>query len=263
MIQKITGKDNKTLKLIKSLKKKSNRTEQKKFVAEGRKIVMEAFEFVPQSIHSVVISEDFFEKEVEFVKRAETVCDKVMVISEKTFTEISDTDTPQGVLAVVRMPESEFLADEKSQDIVVLDEVSEPGNLGTVIRTAEAFGFDGIYLTKGCADVFSPKTVRSTMGSVFRMKFRTNCTIEDIELLKKEGFSIVSTTPSGADLLESFKAPKKTAVVIGNEAHGICDDILEISDFKVKISMDGLAESLNAAVAAGITMHWIKNCKGD
>ncbi len=263
MIQKITGKDNKTLKLIKSLRKKSNRAEQKKFVAEGRKIVMEAFDFVPQSIHSVVVSEAFFEKEIEFVRRAEIVCDKVMVVSEQIFADISDTDTPQGVLAVVRMPQEEFSADEKAKDIVILDEVSEPGNLGTVIRTAEAFGFDGIYLMKGCADIFSPKTVRATMGSVFRMKFRTNCTSEDIKRLKEDGFSIVSTTPSGEDLLESFRAPKKTAVVIGNEAHGICDDILEKSDFKVKISMDGLAESLNAAVAAGITMHWIKNCKED
>lgn len=261
MIQRITGKDNKTLKLIKSLRKKSNRSEQKKFVAEGKRIVREAFEFVPQSIHSVVVSEVFFEKEVEFVKRAEVVCDKVMVVSEQIFTDISDTDTPQGVLAVVRMPQEEFFADENAKDIVILDEVSEPGNLGTVIRTAEAFGFDGIYLMKGCADIFSPKTVRATMGSVFRMKFRSNCTGEDIKLLKAEGFSIVSTTPSGEDLLESFKAPKKTAVVIGNEAHGICGDILENSDFRVKISMDGLAESLNAAVAAGIAMHWIKNCK--
>ncbi len=261
MITKITGKDNKTLKFIKSLKKKNNRVENGKFVAEGRKIACEAFEYVPDSLYCVVMTEDFASKEEQTVLKAQEVCDKVFVVNQQMFQEISDTDTPQGILVVVEIPREEFRADENTGDIVVLDGVSEPGNMGTVIRTAEALGFDGLYLTKGCADIYSSKTVRSTMGSVFRMKFRTNCTVDDIIELKNKGFSVVSTTPSGDVFLEGMKVPGKTAVVIGNEAHGVCDEVLGISDMKVKISMGGLAESLNAAVASGIVLHWIKNCR--
>lgn len=260
MITKITGKDNKTLKFIKSLKKKNNRTEYKKFVAEGRKIVAEAFEYVSDDIYCVVMDEDFFDKEEIFVQRAQGLCDKVFVVSRQAFQDIADTDTPQGVLVVVDIPETEFEADDNCSEIVVLDGVSEPGNMGTVIRTAEALGFDGLYLMKGCADVYSLKTVRSTMGSVFRMKFKTNCDLEDIRNLQNLGFSVISTTPGGNICLEKMNVPEKSAVVIGNEAHGVCDELLEISDMKVRISMDGLAESLNAAVAAGIALHWIKTC---
>lgn len=260
MICNITGKDNKTVKFIKSLKKKSNRMEQRKFVAEGRKLSLEAFEYASKSIYCVVATEDFCEKEPEIVKKAEDVCGKVFVVAAHVFDEISDTETPQGILTVVNMTEEEFEPVEGSKNVVVLDGVSEPGNLGTVIRTAEAFGFDGIYLMKGCADIYSSKTVRSTMGSVFRMRFKTGCEINDLKELQKNGFALVSTTPEGEVTLEQLKIPECCAVIIGNEAHGVSDAVLEISDIRVKITMDGLAESLNAAVAAGIAMHWIKNC---
>lgn len=261
MITPITGKDNKTLKFIKSLKKKSSRTEHGKFVAEGRKIVLEAFNYAVGKIYCVVVTEDFLRDEPDIIRAAEVACDKVFVVSESIFDDISDTDTPQGILAVVNMADEEFEPGEDFCDIVILDGVSEPGNMGTVIRTAEAFGFDGIYLMKGCADIYSSKTVRSTMGSIFRMKFRTGCTVSHITELREKGFCVISTTPGGEVPLEELNAPEKTAVVIGNEARGVCDEVLEISDMRVKITMDGLAESLNAAVASGIALHWIKNCR--
>ena len=258
MVTRITGKDNKTLKFIKSLKKKSTRLEFGKYVAEGRKIVAEAFEYVPKDIFSIVMSEGFAESEMKTVLRAQELCDKVFILSEQAFVDIADTDTPQGILAVINMPKTEFLPDEHTGDIVVLDGVSEPGNMGTVIRTAEALGFDGLYLMKGCADVYSSKTVRSTMGSVFRMRFRTNCSVEDVTELQKKGFCVVATTPGGEIAMEKMEIPSKTAVVIGNEAHGVCSEILDASDMRVRITMEGRAESLNAAVASGIVMHWIK-----
>ena len=263
MMLEITGKDNKTLKLIKTLKKKNKRTEQGKFIAEGRKLALEAFEYAPQDIYCVVITREFLEKEAELVAFAESVCDKVFVVSGQMFDDISDTDTPQGILTVINMTAKEFAISKSVRDIVVLDGVSEPGNMGTVIRTAEALGFDGIYLMKGCADIYSPKTVRATMGSVFRMKFKTGCELTDIEELQKSGFTVISTTPGGDTVLEELSVRGKVALVIGNEAHGICSQLLELSDLRVKITMEGLAESLNAAVAAGIAMHWIKNCRAD
>ena len=264
MVYSITGKDNKTLKLIRSLKRKNARQESRRFIAEGTRLVGEAFEYAATDVYCVVAEESFVEKNPEMMKTAERVCDKVYSVTKSVFDEISDTDTPQGIMAVMNMadkttePYNEISGDKC---IAVLDGVSEPGNMGTIIRTAEALGFDGVYLMKGCTDIYGPKTVRATMGSVFRMSFKTDCTVEDIIKLRECGFRIISTTPSGDTEMESFLPTGNQAVVIGNEAHGISAELLEISDVKMKIRMDGMAESLNAAIAAGIVMHWLKNCR--
>ncbi len=257
MILSITGKDNKNLKLVRQLRKKSVREAERCFVAEGRKMVLEALEYVPQRIEFVVVSEDFCTKDARIVEKCAEVCERIYSVPENIFDGLSDTDTPQGILAVIKISDKDFVPTAENTRVLVLDGVSEPGNMGTIIRTAEAFGFDGIYLMKGCTDIYAPKTVRSTMGSIFRMKFSSACTALDIENLKECGFSLVVTALDGAVELENFKVPEKIAVVIGNEAHGVCDEIKALADYKVKISMDGLAESLNAAVAAGITMHWV------
>ncbi len=259
MISRITGKDNKTLKMCRALKRKNGRAEQGRFIAEGRKLVLEAFSYATDKIYCVVLTEDFAEKEPQILKDAEKVCDKVFIVENKAFEDISDTDTPQGILAVVNIPKDDFEPDSDTKSIVILDGVSEPGNMGTVIRTAEALGYDGVCMMKGCADVYSPKTVRSTMGSVFRMKFKTGCDLEYIKSLQEKGFFVIATTPVGELALEALTVPEKTAVVIGNEAHGVCDELMGLAQSRVRISMDGMAESLNAAVAAGIVMHWIKN----
>ncbi len=259
MVYNISSKENKIVKFAKQLKRKSSRIELGQFIAEGKKIVMEALEYAPDKIHSIIVSESFFKDNQDLAKSLEKVCDKIYVVPQNIFDDISDTDTPQGILAVLNMNLQDFAPDLETHEILVLDGISEPGNMGTVIRTAEALGFDGIYLMKGCTDIYSPKTVRSTMGSIFRMKFRSNCSVQDIDDLKNNGFSIISTTPNGELSLEDFTSPQNIAVVIGNEAHGVCDEILKISDYRVKITMSGMAESLNAGVAAGIVMHWLKS----
>ncbi len=263
MIYDITGKDNKTLKHIRSLKRKTARYESREYIAEGLRLVLEALEFSPDDIRCIVISESFFEKEEDTAEYAGRICNKIYRVSDTAFAAISDTDTPQGILAVMNMSGGDFDASPEQHFIAVLDGVSEPGNMGTVIRTAEAVGFDGLYLMKGCNDIYSPKTVRATMGSLFRMKFRIGCTADDILELKNKGFTVISTTPSGDAELETYRAGKNTAVVIGNEAHGVSREVLDISDVRLKITMDGMAESLNAAVAAGIVMHWLKLCRDD
>ncbi len=260
MISYISSKENKTAKLIRQLKKKNIREKTKQFVAEGRKIVLEALEYAPQSINCIVVSDEFCEKEADIFAQLSKSCENIYRVPQNLFAELSDTDTPQGILAVLEIPENSFVPDFKTDSVIILDKISEPGNMGTVIRTAEALGYDAIYLMQGCTDIYSPKAVRSTMGSLFRMNFKANCTVEDIYSLKSLGFSVVATTPAGNTNLESFNTPQKTAVVIGNEAHGVSDDILQMADYRIKINMDGMAESLNAAVAAGIVMHWLKNC---
>ena len=259
MIYDISSKDNKNLKLVRQLKKKNGREETGKFIVEGRKMVLEALDYAAEDIYSVVVSDEFCHREPQLVEKCDEVCDRICCIPKSMFDELSDTDTPQGVLAVMEQSAEEFTPDVSSERILVLDGVSEPGNMGTIIRTAEAIGFDGIYLMKGCTDIYAPKTVRSTMGSVFRMKMKNGCTIEDITELKNMGFSVIATTPSGSVALEEYAAPLKCAVIIGNEAHGVSGEVMEIADEKIKITMGGMAESLNAAIAAGIVMHWLKN----
>lgn len=262
MLYSITGKENKTLKLIRSLKRKSERRENGRFIAEGVRLVEEALCYAPQDVYCIVIADDFPEKNPKLLQMATDICEKVYCVTKAVFDEISDTDTPQGIMAVMNMSGDKLMLETvtgNNRCIAVLDGVSEPGNMGTIIRTAEALGFDGVYLMKGCTDIYSPKTVRATMGSIFRMKFKTDCTARDIELLKDKGFRIISTTPMGDTVLESFCPTGEKAVIIGNEAHGVSDELLNISDIRLKIQMDGMAESLNAAVAAGIVMHWLKN----
>ncbi len=260
MVNFISSKDNKNLKFVRQLGKKSFRTAAGQFVAEGKKIVLESFEYASDRLACIVVSDTFSKKEASVFDTAVKHCKNVYVVPDRIFDNLSETDTPQGILAVLNMSKNVFTPSSRSCHIVILDGISEPGNMGTIIRTAEALGFDGIYLMEGSTDIYSPKTVRSTMGSLLRMSFRTGCTLQDIKDLKNLGFSIIATTPGGDIRLEKFKTPEKSAVIIGNEAHGICDDLLAISDSRVKITMDGKAESFNAAVAAGIVMHWFKNC---
>ena len=259
MINDISAKDNKNLKLVRQLKKKNGREANNKFIVEGIKIVLEALDYAADDICFVVASDEFCLREPHLIEKCDEVCGRIYRISKNIFDELSDTDTPQGILAVMKQSSEEFTPDTNSERILVLDGVSEPGNMGTIIRTAEAIGFDGIYLMKGCTDVYAPKTVRSTMGSVFRVKMKSGCSAENLIELKNMGFSVIATTPSGSVALEEYDAPLKCAVVIGNEAHGVSDEVMEISDEKIKITMGGMAESLNAAIAAGIVMHWLKN----
>lgn len=259
MIYRISGKDNKTAKSIKLLYKKSERRANGRFVAEGRRISEEAFECAAERIYCTVVSESFAEKNPETVEKADKYSGRVYIAADSLFWAMSDTDTPQGILQVMNMNSDMTEPSDEMTHIVVLDAVSEPGNMGTIIRTAEALGFDGIYLMKGCVDIYGAKTVRSTMGSLFRMNFKTDCTTADIAALQNRGFKLISTTPSGDTALETFKTSARCAVVIGNEAHGVSEELLNMSDVRLKITMGGKAESLNAAVAAGIVMHGLKN----
>ncbi len=258
MIYNISSKDNKNLKLVRSLMRKSARTKEGLFVAEGRKIVSEAMDYAKDLVEFAVMSQAFCEKEKETAEKVQGCCD-VYIVPDHVFAGLCDTETPQGVLVVLKMKEQSAVLSGGEKNVLILDGISEPGNMGTIIRTAEALAFDKIYITKGSADIYSPKTVRSTMGSLFRMDICCECGADTVKAIQKEGFFIAATSPQGREILEGFATPEKIGVVIGNEAHGVCDEIMELSDTTLKITMDGMAESLNAGIAAGIVMHWIKN----
>ena len=256
MIKFISSRDNKIIKLLISLQKRSGRIKHSLFVAEGKRICDEAFIWAKDSIEFIVLSDSYYKN-----NPIETGGITQFVIPDDLFSKISDTKTPQGIICILKYthPSSSCAP---SGNVLILDGVSEPGKMGTILRTAEAMGFYDIYITKGSADVYSPKVIRSTMGAVFRLNFHFEENYDFIDFLKESGYKIITTALQNSDDLENAGIYAKNALVIGNEATGVSPEMIEKSDIIVKIEMAGNAESLNAAVAAGIVMYKFSK-KGD
>lgn len=259
MIKNITSRDNAAMKLARGLSKKRGREKSGRYFAEGVRLVSDALSCIPSLVDFVVVSDVFYEKNADFVNTIDKEEKIVYITNNKIFCEICDTETPQGIAAVIKFPDAE--AEEASFEdktyVLILDGVSEPGNMGTIIRTAEAAGIECICLSGGCTDIYSPKTVRSAMGSVFRMRF-CRFDAETAEKLKSAGFTIAATALYNSIPIEEAEVSGKRAIVIGNEAHGVSKEVIELSDMSVRIDMKGSVESLNAAVAAGISMYMLR-----
>ncbi len=258
----ITSKTNQQIKNVRKLIDSGKaRKEQGLFVVEGIKMVSEIPSsfleqiFISESFSKNIISKDFINK-----------CKSLEIVSDEVFKSISDTVTPQGVLALVSILALRRAKDltyktsseHEKQTILILDGIQDPGNLGTMIRTAEAAGLRAVILSKTCADLYNPKTIRSTMGSVFRVPVYVADLLEKIDELKGEGFSIFGASLDGAVNFDETKYSKKNAIVIGNEANGISKEVLEKADTKIKIPMEGKVESLNAAISAAVLMYHLK-----
>ncbi len=255
-MQLLTSRENKFLKLVRSLKSKKGRTLSGLYFAEGKRMVEEATIYAKEEIQGVLVSDTFVQKNPDTMQEMETAGFFVYQTADKLFAECCDTETPQGIGVVLKTGNQE-ISPEGSRFLLALDGVSEPGNLGTIVRTAEAAGVDGILLLKGCADLYNPKVVRSTMGSIFRVPCMTGLTPEYLELCKKNGFFVTATALSQSVSLKEARRQEKQILVIGSEADGVSPEVLQLADQCVRIPMAGKVESLNAAVAAGIAMYAI------
>ncbi len=258
MMIPIASRDNKTIKLIRSLGRKKVRYETGLYFVEGVRMVEEALRFAENSIQFLIVSDSFLQKNETFVHILDESGKTVYTAKESLFQEICNTEAPQGIGAVLSMQEQMEMDWSGLKFVLVLDGVSEPGNLGTIIRTAEAAGVDGVLLLKGCADLYNPKVVRATMGSLFRVPCLLGAEIETVAQLKEQGFSLIATSLQDSVPIQSAKIEGKRAIVIGSEAFGVSDAMLKLSDIKVQIPMEGEVESLNAGVAAGISMYLLK-----
>ncbi|MDE7082713.1 MAG: RNA methyltransferase [Clostridia bacterium] len=236
----ITSKSNPLIKEISKLSDKKYRRLCGSYVVEGVKPVKECIS-AGCKIRTVVCAEGL---EAEF-KDAITV-------SRAVFESISSEVNPQGVLAVVEIPKSAIKPPEKS--CILLDCLQDPGNLGTVIRTANAAGYGDIYLIN-CTDPYSPKAVRASMSGIFFVNIYQGSKEEILTAL--QGVPLICADMDGEDIF-SFVPPEKFCLCIGNEGGGISDGIMEKAQFKVKIPMRETCESLNAAVSAGIAMYQLK-----
>ena len=257
----ITAKDNDKVKYTKSLLKSKNRNKESKFIIEGYRILTLAIE-CNAKIDYVFINEEF-EKKTEHVEFLEILKSKninTYKTTNKIFNELVDTESTQGILAVVKFNQrtiQENLKDEH-RFVVILDRIQDPGNMGTIIRTADAAGVDAIIALKGCVDIYNPKVIRSTMGSIFDMNIIHATQEEAVRLLKLKNFDIVSSYLDTNNYYDKVEYNYKTALVIGNEANGINDELVSKSDVLVKIPIYGKAESLNAAISSAILMYEIK-----
>lgn len=243
MIKEITSIENKIYKQTKKLLNRSERYKAKLFMAEGQRIVEDA---VNAGIADYIfVSQNYNGVEYDL---------PVYRVSDKMFSALSDTETTQGIIAVCRM--INYNIEEIDCDtLLVCDGVSDPGNMGTLIRTAECSGVGGVILLKGSVDPYSPKVVRSTMGSIFRLPvYFTQA--DDLNKHLKE-YAIVATVLDGSVDLYDIKFPEKTAVVVGNEAHGVSKEVADMAKIRTLIPMCGNSESLNASVAGSIVMYEI------
>ncbi len=249
--KEIMSADNALIKKVSKLKNKKYREQFGEFMAEGW-LSLEAGLSSCYELSFVVASKSFSEKNYEKLEKIENV----IVTSDRIFEQISDAVTPQGVMGIFKIPNQETLDENKGNFIVYCDNLRDPGNAGTIIRTADAFGIDAVVFSEGSADIFAPKLVRSTMGSLFHVPVFKEADTSDLKKLKAKGYEIVSLALSENCIsLYDFVCPEKCVIVVGNEAHGVSREILEISDKCVKIPMYGFAESLNASVAAAIVMN--------
>jgi TrmH family RNA methyltransferase len=248
--QKITSVQNPQAKAWRALREKREREAAGCFLAEGVKMTQEAANHA--RVRSVLFTEEVPEQYGAMLEALEARGAQLYAVSEAVLKAVCEAKTPQHIAACVEMP---VPRDLRGKRIVALDGVQDPGNVGTIIRTADAAGFEGVLLAPGCADVYSAKTLRATMGSIFRMAVAA---VEDLpgELaaLRGQGYEILSSELSGTPFYARRKS-ERAVLVIGNESAGVSPQASQEATQRLRLPMRGGAESLNAAVAAGIMMY--------
>ncbi len=251
----ITSASNQQMKHVIQLNKKAKtRYEQRVFVVEGIKMCMEA---PKKDIVAMYVSESFLQTP-EHVQRIEDY--SYEVVADHVFKTISDTQTPQGILALVKMPEytlEDLLGgEEKQPHLLILESIQDPGNLGTMIRTGEGAGVTGILMNKTTVDVFHPKTIRATMGSLYRVPFYVTDSLKDtLEELKEKGILLYAAHLKGKQSYDKPNYRRPCGFLIGNEGNGLTEETAACADEYIRIPMEGKVESLNAAIAATLLMY--------
>lgn len=248
MIVVITSTQNRHVKEWKKLHQRKHRYEKKQFLIEGFHLIEEAIK-TKQSIDTVIVEES---------TRLPASLNgmHLVTVSEQVFKEISQTETPQGIAAVITMQQPPVA---EGNYVLLLDAIQDPGNLGTIIRTADAAGFSQIILGRGTVDLYNDKVIRATQGSLFHIPIVQQNLAETIPKLQEAGFSVWATTLQGAQNYRDVEGGEKTAIILGNEGSGVAEVLINMADELVKIPIYGKAESLNVGIAAGILMYYVRN----
>ena len=249
-MREISSKDNKIFRLCEQLSHKKYRDKLGLYLIEGENLLEEAVKN-GAAIKTVLMCRDYrgslFGTE-----------DKSFCLSDKLFEQLSQTETTQGIMAIVEKPElsPDLFLNRGGGNFIVLDRLQDPGNIGTILRTADAAGYELAIVMKGTADVFSPKAVRAATGSLFRMPVVFMDSVDELmEFTRAAGKKLVATCFDTDRYYYDENLKENIALIIGNEGSGISRELIECSDLKIKIPMHGNIESLNASVAAGILMY--------
>lgn len=255
-MQKITSKDNSLIKKVVKLNKSAKaRKEDGLFITEGSRLCKDAL-LSCQPFSFFVFSETGAKKFAELFEQASRVCREIYLVPDSVFSFMADTKTPQGVLAAVKILDKKIAFDtiKSNGKFLALENLQDPGNLGTVFRTAEALGLSGIILTEDCCDLYAPKVVRSTMGAVFRLPFMIVDSIGGFLDQHREIESYAAVVHSSCLFAGQTLFPPKCVCVIGNEGSGLTKETIRACRHEITIPMNGRAESLNASAAASILM---------
>lgn len=254
-MQRISSKDNSLIKHIKRLKEKKYRDEYGEYIIEGLKLIKEAIQENADIKHIVVCDGCDNSEMIESHLKYEMARLDFIYVPQNIFKMLSDVENPQGILAVIGKTSKEIDIDINEDIILALDDIQDPGNLGTILRTADSVGLKQILVSKGTADSYNPKVVRSTMGAIFRVKVIECENLKDVlkDLQSKE-YKVMTTSLKAKETIYETDYKKKI-IVIGNEANGVSKEILNIADEKVIIPMLGKTESLNASVATGVILY--------
>lgn len=252
-MNRIESKDNQKIKRLKSLDKRKVREQENLFFVDGKKLVDEAFKSKAE-IAEIYVSDDFYQKNMSYVDKLD--CDNIYLIRDGILDSLSYMSNPEGILALAKPLKWDILdVILQAKPVVILDRISDPKNAGTMIRSAEAFGMGCVFALEGTADLYNEKTIRASMGSIFRVPFLKIG--EDIfSILKKAEYEIYALDMHG-ESIESAALSKRCAIIVGNESLGIDRAIKKYVSKSLTIPMLGMTESLNAACAAGIMMYKI------
>ncbi len=258
MQEVITSENNERVKNLKKLYRKKQRKEQGKFILEGYRVIDEALK-ARAEVDLVYLTSDFATtpEGKDIINRIKP--EKVVLLDIRILNKIADTTSPQGIIAVANEPG--YIIDDLFVDanlILVLDRLQDPGNMGTIIRTAVAAGVNGIITLKGCVDIYNLKVLRATMGAVFSIPIITDIEFKEFKRVIREkaaDFLLVSTDTSAKGYYTEYEYEKPVLLVVGNEANGIREELLKMSNMVIKIPIYGQIESLNAAIATGIIVY--------
>ena len=246
----ITSTSNETIKYFISLNDKKTRMNEKRFIVEGYHLVNEASK---TNLLEAIISTD--EKELKKINNV-----KRYLVNDAIINKIATTKNPQNILGIVKMLDHSItnlvpIIKENKTKLIMLDDVNDPGNLGTIIRTAAGLGYDGIIMSPNTVDLYNEKVIRSTRGVMFKIPIIKANLQEVIKLLKKEKVFCIGTALTNAKDVKHITKKDKFAICLGNEAKGISKEVLDNMDENVKIAMNNDVESLNVSIAAGIIMY--------
>jgi TrmH family RNA methyltransferase len=244
---RITSTKNEKIKATKQLLQKKYREKSKSYLIEG-------FHLIEEAVKSKAVLKEIFATESAVVNLSENLRSMAQVVSDEVMSSLTESKTPQGVVAVVAIPSIE--GGDFRGKWVLLDNVQDPGNVGTIIRNADAFGCQGVVLGKGSVDLYQPKLVRAMQGSHFHIQVIQGDLEEVIPKFKENNIKVLATALNNrSQKLASLPSMSDFAVVMGNEGSGVSEPVQELADEIVFIEMFGQAESLNVGVASGITLY--------